>query len=368
MGRHHHRPPKKNKKQLHLCCCLVYQLYCDSSLDMETLYTHGVWMAESLQQRTRSFENIWLVITHLGDPKAAFLLVFPFTYFISKRVGILVLWVAAISEWLNLVFKWMLFGERPFWWIGEHNVSAKVEQFSASCETGPGSPSGHAMVTAAVWWVVMSALARVLYAKTSSVLITAVPFLLYAALLLAVGLSRIFVLAHFPHQVVAGTITGLILGVVLGQTAPDGRPLLFFFRISFGLLLSAVLINVALQKMGINVLWSITLASKWCSRPEWIRLDTTPFSSLTRDCGALLGLGLAQRLRPGGWSLPLAPRALSLAISSMGLYHVHRLPLPVRPPMLFYCLFYVKFVLVPLLVMVLVPGVIQLFSNKRKKD
>lgn len=73
---------------------------------MEAVYTQGIWMAESLQQRTLDQQNLWLVITHIGDPKAAFLLVFPFTYFISRRTGVTVLWVAAISEWLNLVFKW----------------------------------------------------------------------------------------------------------------------------------------------------------------------------------------------------------------------------------------------------------------------
>ncbi|KAK7919262.1 hypothetical protein WMY93_010546 [Mugilogobius chulae] len=324
-------------------------------------------MAEALQECTSSYEHFWLVITHLGDPKAAFLLVFPFTYFISKRVGVTVIWVAAISEWLNLVFKWMLFGERPFWWIGENYFSAQVLQFPATCETGPGSPSGHAMVTAAVWWVVMSALRQFLHSKTNNVMIRAVPYVLYAGLLLAVGLSRIFVLAHFPHQVVAGAITGAILGVVLGQRVPEDRPLLFFVKVSFGLMLSALLFHAALMLIGIDLFWSIALAEKWCSRPEWIRLDTTPFSSMVRDGGALLGLGLALSVKPAGaWCPRLAPRALSLAISSMGLYHVHRLPLPVTPQLLFYCLFFTKFVIVPLLVMVLVPGVIHFFTKKKK--
>ncbi|XP_055021446.1 glucose-6-phosphatase 3 [Boleophthalmus pectinirostris] len=335
---------------------------------MDIIHRNGIWMAETLQQGTKSYENFWLVLSHLGDPKAAFLLVFPFTYFISKRVGIAVVWVAAISEWLNVVFKWMLFGERPFWWIGENELITKVHQFPSTCETGPGSPSGHAMITAAVWWVVITAVSKFIYAKTNSVVLTSVPYLLYAALLVVVGLSRIYILAHFPHQVFAGAFTGVILGVVLGKTIPEGRPLLFFFKMSFGLLISAVLINLALQEIGINLSWSIALAKKWCSRPEWIRLDTAPFSSITRDCGALLGLGLAQSWRPAGFSMPLAPRALSLAFSSMGLYHVHRLPLPVKPQLLFYSLFFVKFVIVPPLVMVLVPGAVHFFTNKRKRD
>lgn len=339
---------------------------------MEAIYTQGIWMAESLQERTRSQEKLWLVITHIGDPKAAFLLVFPFTYFINKRAGVAVLWVAAVSEWLNLVFKWMLFSERPFWWIGESGVfvnqQPNVRQYSATCETGPGSPSGHAMVTAATWWVVVSTVGSVLYSRTHSVVISAAPYLLYVVMLVAVGLSRIFILAHFPHQVVVGSITGFILGVVLSRRVPQGRPLLFFFSLSFGLLLSTLLLHAGMKQLGIDLSWTIPLAKKWCHRAEWIRLDSVPFSPLTRDCGTLLGLGLAQYWKPGGWPLPWAPRALSMAISSMGLYHVNRLPLPVRPEVVFYCLFFVKFVLVPQIVMVFVPGVVHLVTRKKKKD
>lgn len=323
-------------------------------------------MAESLQKETKSFEKCWLVVTHLGDPKAAFLLVFPFTYFVSKRAGIAVLWVAAISEWLNLVFKWVLFGQRPFWWVGETGITTKVHQFASTCETGPGSPSGHAMVTAAVWWIVVSAVGRAIRSKTNRVLITAVPYFFYVLLLVAVGLSRIYILAHFPHQVVAGCITGLMIGVVLGERVPEERTLLYFCKVSFGLLLGTFLFYFALQLIGVDLSWSISLAKKWCSHAEWIRLDTTPFSSLTRDCGALLGLGLAQYWRPRGYSLPLTSRALSLAISSMGLYHVHRLPLPVRPLALFYFLLFVKFVIVPQLVIVLVPGLVHFLTNKKR--
>ncbi|XP_012727141.2 glucose-6-phosphatase 3 [Fundulus heteroclitus] len=339
---------------------------------MEAVHTQGVWIAEFLQQQTKDLEHFWLTVTHIGDPKAAFLLVFPFTYFVCKRAGVAVLWVAALSEWFNLVFKWMLFGERPFWWVGESQLfvttKPQISQFPSTCETGPGSPSGHAMVTAAVWWVVVSSLSSFLYSRTHSWLISAAPYLLYVLLLVAVGISRIFILAHFPHQVVAGSITGFILGILLGRRVPEGRPLLFFLSISAGLLLSALTLNVGLQQLGIDLSWSITLAKKWCSHAEWIRLDTAPFSSLTRDCGALLGLGLCQYWKPGGWSLPWAPRALSLAVSSMVLYHVNRLPLPVNPQGLFYSLVFVKFALVPQIVIVLVPGLVHLFTRKKKKD
>ncbi|CAB1338372.1 unnamed protein product [Coregonus sp. 'balchen'] len=339
---------------------------------MEAIHTQGIWMAEALQQRTKSQDKLWLIATHIGDPKAAFLLVFPMTYFLNRRTGFAVVWVAAISEWLNLVFKWMLFGERPFWWVGESHLfdknPPKLHQFASTCETGPGSPSGHAMVTAAVWWVMASSLGSLLYSYTRSVLLSAVPYLLYLLGLVAVGLSRIFILAHFPHQVIAGSLTGQKVPVLLhswGSSEPSGSR-----RSPSGVFCEFQL--WATPQCFPNPLRTDTAGLrpvlKWCSHSEWIRLDTAPFSSLTRDCGAILGLGLAQYWKPGGYTLPWAPRALCLALCSMALYHVHRLPLPIQPQPLFYFLFFIKFTIVPQVVMIYVPGFVHLLTHKKKKE
>lgn len=42
-----------------------------------------------------------------------------------------------------------------------------------------------------------------------SIPVTYIPYLLYGTLLVVVGISRVFVLAHFPHQVVTGSIAGI---------------------------------------------------------------------------------------------------------------------------------------------------------------
>lgn len=73
---------------------------------MQSVHTQGIWMAEALQKTLADYEDVWLFVTHMGDPKAAFLLCFPVTYYLSRRTGVAVLWVAAISEWLNLMLKW----------------------------------------------------------------------------------------------------------------------------------------------------------------------------------------------------------------------------------------------------------------------
>lgn len=50
-------------------------------------------------------------------------------------------------------------------------------------------------------------------------------------------------------------LSGLILGVVLSHKVPEGRPLLFFFGLSIGLLASALMLYVGLQQLGVNLSW-----------------------------------------------------------------------------------------------------------------
>ncbi|XP_044103745.1 glucose-6-phosphatase 3 isoform X3 [Neovison vison] len=137
---------------------------------MESTLGAGIAMAEALQNQLPWLENVWLWVTFLGDPKSLFLFYFPAAYYASRRVGIAVLWISLITEWLNLVFKWFLFGDRPFWWVHESGyysqAPAQVHQFPSSCETGPGSPSGHCMITGAALWPIMTAISSQLATRT----------------------------------------------------------------------------------------------------------------------------------------------------------------------------------------------------------
>lgn len=73
---------------------------------MESTLGAGIAMAEALQNQLPWLEKVWLWVTFLGDPKSLFLFYFPAAYYASRRLGIAVLWISLITEWLNLVFKW----------------------------------------------------------------------------------------------------------------------------------------------------------------------------------------------------------------------------------------------------------------------
>jgi glucose-6-phosphatase len=59
-------------------------------------------------------------------------------------------------------------GERPYWWVHEmeeaHKLDAhphkiaEIHQYSSTCETGPGMPSGHSMAMSAAWYVIIHAI------------------------------------------------------------------------------------------------------------------------------------------------------------------------------------------------------------------
>ncbi|KAM6334097.1 glucose-6-phosphatase 3 isoform 4-T4 [Alca torda] len=179
---------------------------------MDALHTAGIHFAEALQAGPPWLEKFWIWVTSLADPKCIFTIGFPLAYFLDRKVGVSVLWIGLVSEWLNVVLKWFLFGERPFWWVHESGLTrtelVTLRQFAVSCETGPGSPSGHCMITGAALWPLVTALTALASRHSRSLVVKLSPFGAYTLLLLAVGLSRVFVLAHFPHQVVGGILAG----------------------------------------------------------------------------------------------------------------------------------------------------------------
>ncbi|XP_059125733.1 glucose-6-phosphatase 3 [Peromyscus eremicus] len=336
---------------------------------MESTLIAGIAMAEALQNRLPGLENMWLWVTFLGDPKNLFIFFFPAAYYASRRLGISVLWITFITEWLNLIFKWFLFGHRPFWWVHESGYSSQtpiqVHQFPSSCESGPGSPSGHCMVTGAALWPVMTAISSQVASRSHSPWVRAIPSLAYCTFLLAVGLSRVFLLAHFPHQVLAGLISGAALGWLMAPRVPMERELSFYGLTALALMLGASLIYWTLFTLGLDLSWSVNLAFKWCERPEWVRLDSRPFASLSRDSGAALGLGIAlhspcyaqiRRAHLGtGQKIACFMLAMGLLVILEWLGH---------PPQisLFYIFNFLKYTLWPCLVLALVPWVVHTFS------
>ena len=103
-------------------------------------------------------------VSKVFDPKYVFTVYFPIAFAVQWALGARLLGTIIVVEWLNQILKWLMRGDRPYWWVHEvevaHNSTgfvADIAQFRSTCETGPGMPSGHSMAMSAAWYVVIHA-------------------------------------------------------------------------------------------------------------------------------------------------------------------------------------------------------------------
>ncbi|XP_029954661.1 glucose-6-phosphatase-like [Salarias fasciatus] len=110
---------------------------------------------------------------------------------------------------------------------------------------------------------------------------------------LLVCMSRVFMAAHFPHQVIAGAVTGVLVAELVSRVKwIYGASLARYVLVTLFLTGFAVGFYLLLRAVGVDLLWTMEKAQRWCVRAEWVHLDSTPFASLLRNMGSLFGLGL----------------------------------------------------------------------------
>ncbi|XP_016403197.1 glucose-6-phosphatase-like [Sinocyclocheilus rhinocerous] len=185
---------------------------------MDTLHGFGVSSTQYLQTHYKDVQGWFLFVSFAADLRNTFFIFFPIWFHLKESVGIKLIWVAVIGDWLNLVFKWILFGERPYWWVHEtsyyiNSSTPHIEQYPMTCETGPGSPSGHAMGAAGVYYTLVTSILAIMLSKEKksspkSLYLRGSLWTLFWTVQVCVCLSRVFIAAHFPHQVFAGVISG----------------------------------------------------------------------------------------------------------------------------------------------------------------
>ena len=137
----------------------------------------------------------------LGEPMLSFLIIFPLLVSMKREVGVRYLASLMVSQWVGMVLKWMIQGDRPYWWshtTQTFTYETEILQTGETCQTGPGCPSSHCQTWAVTSYVVFDLIQR--KPSTSSA---------FWSLQVMMGLSRSFVGAHFPHQCVLGTAVGI---------------------------------------------------------------------------------------------------------------------------------------------------------------
>ncbi|OXB69276.1 hypothetical protein ASZ78_011396, partial [Callipepla squamata] len=292
---------------------------------------------------------------------------------LNQVVGTKMIWVAVIGDWFNLIFKWILFGHRPYWWVHETMIypnqsSPCLEQFPITCETGPGSPSGHAMGSSCVWYVMVTAALSytVRWKEKSAVtlhrLTWSLLWIIFWIIQISVCISRVFIATHFPHQVILGVFAGILVAEAFEHTpAIQTASLRMYIKTNLFLFLFALGFYVILKLLDVDLLWSVPKAKKWCANPDWINIDTTPFAGLVRNLGAFFGLGIGINSEmfitscKGKNSCKISFRVLCIAASLATLQLYNCVKIPTHTEYLFYILSFCKSAAMPLTVVALVP-------------
>ena len=273
-----------------------------------------------------------------------------------------------------------------------------MHSYTKSVNLFPGSPSGHSMVTAAVFFIIFTNLKQSIQRCNSikryerlNILITLLCWLAFTFLLILVSFSRVFIATHFPHQVVLGALCGVGMAHCLKSSKLSRETrLLYCLALSVGLFGSTVLLHKLLSMAIYDPSVTIQKAQKWCVNPSYIHLNTTPFYALVRDLGAVLGVGISYSII-NKLSQNIAyfknvllasmeePKACTVAtniferfanglVSLILLQLVESVPISQSNWMFFYIAGYVRNVVNVLLVMVLVPllaqMIVQVFSSR----
>nr|XP_017511751.2 glucose-6-phosphatase isoform X1 [Manis javanica] len=338
---------------------------------MNALHAFGIQSTHYLQVNYQDSQDWFILVSMIADLRNAFYVLFPIWFHLQEAVGIKLLWVAVIGDWLNLVFKWILFGQRPYWWVMDtdyytNSPAPLIRQFPPTCETGPGSPSGHAMGTAGVYYVMVTSTLSIFHGKKRLTYrfrcLNVILWLGFWAVQLNVCLSRIYLAAHFPHQVVAGVLSGIAVAETFHHIQSIYKASLKkYFLVTFFLFSFAIGFYLLLKVLGVDLLWTIEKAKRWCERPEWVHIDTTPFASLLRNLGTLFGLGLAlnssmYRESSKGKLRKWLPFRLSCIVASLVLLHLFdSLKPPSQIELIFYILSFCKSAAVPLASVCLIP-------------
>ena len=232
-----------------------------------------------------------------------FLLLLPALYWcveggLGVRVGIILLLSTSVNDALKLAFH----GPRPYWY------SSRV--IGLASETSFGVPSGHAQIAMSFWGMLAAGL-RKWWA-----------WLIAALVVLLIGVSRMYLGVHFPHDVILGWLIGaLLLWLVLGVWKPITA---WVKKMS----LSGQMLTAFLASLGIIVfslvpyLW--LKLTGWQPPQAWAQYaqQAVSLSGAFTTAGTLFGLlvGLAWFTRQGGFDPagPLGKRILRFLLGLVG--------------------------------------------------
>jgi len=286
---------------------------------MEFIWTTGIAMIAWLQGLGGWLEAPMKFFTYLGS-EDFFMVALPFVYWCvdagsGVRIGAILLFTGGVNDILKLSFH----GPRPYW------ISTQIK--SLAVETSFGIPSGHAQIATGLWGMA-AAQTRRKWAWLVAIL-----------LIFMIGISRLYLAVHFPHDVLLGWAIGvLVLWAFMRWWEPVaawanekslGQQIGLAFTLSIVMLVSGLLAFGSLRGWILPAEWVETAMRAWPDiKPDPITLEGTITPAAT-----LFGMlaGLAWSNSRGGFNASgslwkrlarLLPGLVGILIINLGLKYV----------------------------------------------
>jgi len=304
---------------------------------METIWKIGItW--NIFFQNLGSWLKTPMEVFSLFGTENFFLLLLPALYWcmeasIGLRVGIILLLSTSVNDALKMAFH----GPRPYWY--------STDVIGYASETSFGVPSGHAQIAFGVWGMLATSIRNWW------------GWLIAIIVILLIGISRLYLGVHFPHDVILGWLMGaLLLWLVLRFWKPVTawpKKMSLGQQILASFLSSLVLILFSL----IPFLW--LKITNWQPPQAWAEYtkEAVSMSVAFTTAGTLFGLlaGLAWFNHQGGFDAngPLWKRILryvlgliGVLVFYLGMKVLFGLIVPDAETVLPYILRYIRYVLV----------------------
>ena len=163
---------------------------------MNPILQFGIQLIQIFQQMSPALDGLMKAVSFMGTIQF-YLVLIPFIYWVvDVQLGFRVLLVLISTDFLASAFKLLLHQPRPYW-VGD------VKQLST--EPSYGIPSSHASDTLGVWGYLAYRLKKNWFWVVSILLILLIAF------------SRMYLGGHFPTDVLAGWLIGLVVTIIFAR-------------------------------------------------------------------------------------------------------------------------------------------------------
>ncbi len=308
---------------------------------MDSLYTLGLQFIIWFQSLGVWLSPVMKFFTFLGSIEFYLLVAPAILWCVDSVLGVRLGLFLMINATVNAALKVAFHGPRPYWYSSDVKALGGAEESF-------GAPSGHAQNAVVVW----GTLADRIKSRLAWIIAIIVMFM--------IGISRLYLALHFPHDVLLGWLFGAImLWILLRFEKPVvnwikqfsvGIQLFLIFLFSLLLTLIVVIAQLTLRGWSVPVEW---IANAHIAFPTEPPLNPFSYHNFLSSTGAFFGLaaGWIWISRLGGFSIrdpwyKLLLRYILGVIGVLILYFGIRFLLPQAENLISYVLAYIQFALI----------------------